>query len=60
MTAKACVQKHRAKLKTELCGRLEVCVGLDVIEGVRTLARRKNVSTWLEDALKAHCLEKTP
>jgi hypothetical protein len=56
MTAKARVQKHRAMLKTEQCGRLEVFIGLDVIEGVRALAKRKNVSTWevVEEALKAH------
>jgi hypothetical protein len=56
MTTKARVQKHRAKLRTEQCGRLEVFIGLDVIEGVRELAKRKNVSTWevVEEALKAH------
>jgi hypothetical protein len=56
MTAKDRVQKHRAKLRTEQCRRLEVCIGLDVIEGVRELAKRKKVSTWevVEDALKAH------
>ena len=56
MTTKDRVQKHRAKLRTEQCGRLEVCIGLDVIEGVRALAKGKNVSTWevVEDALKAH------
>jgi len=35
---------------------VEVLIGLDVIAGVRELAKRKNVSTWevVEDALKAH------
>jgi hypothetical protein len=56
MTAKERVQKHRAKLKTEQCGRLEVWIGLEFIEGVRALAKRKNVPTWavVEDVLKAH------
>ena len=56
MTTKARVQKYRAKLRAEQCGRLEVFIGLDVIESVRELAKRKNVSTWevVEDALKAH------
>ena len=55
MTTKARVQQHRAKLKIAQCGRLEVCIGLDVIEGVRKLAKMNNVSTWevVEDALKA-------
>jgi hypothetical protein len=55
VTAKDRVKKFRAKLKAEQCGRFEVCIGLDVIEGVRELAKRKNVSTWevVEDALKA-------
>jgi len=61
MTVKARVQKHRAKLKTKQCGRLEVCIGLDVIEGVRELAKRKKISTWevVEDALKAALLNAT-
>jgi hypothetical protein len=56
MTTKARVQKHRAKLIANQCRRLEVCIGLDVIDGVRELAKRKKVPTWevVEDALKAH------
>jgi hypothetical protein len=56
MTTKARVQKHRAKLIEKQCGRLEVWIGLEVIEGVRALAKRKKVPTWevVEDALKAH------
>jgi len=55
MSTKDCVQKHRAKLMAEQCGRLEVFIGLDVIESMRELAKRKNVATWevVEDALKA-------
>jgi hypothetical protein len=55
MSTKDRVQKHRAKLMAEQCGRLEVFIGLDVNEAVRALAKRKKISTLevVEDALKA-------
>ena len=40
MTAKARVQKHRAKLKTERCGRLEAWVSIELIEGLCTIAQQ--------------------
>lgn len=56
MTAKARVQKHRAKLKVEHCGRLEVWVSTDLIEALRTIAKQQNRYLWavVKDALMAH------
>jgi len=46
MTTKARVQKHRAKFKTEHCGRLEAWVSNDLIEALRTIARQQNRYLW--------------
>jgi hypothetical protein len=56
MTAKARVQKHRAKLKTAQCGRLEAWVSNDLIEALRTIAKQQNRYLWavVREALKAH------
>jgi hypothetical protein len=56
MTANARVRKHRAKLKTEHCGRLEAWVSNDLIEALRTIARQQNRYLWavIREALKAH------
>ena len=56
MTAKARVQRHRAKLKTEQCGRLEAWVSNDLIEALRTIARQQNRYLWavVREALKTH------
>ncbi len=50
------VQKHRAKLKSQYCGRLEVWIGITVIENVRKVAKRKKVRMWVavQDALEAN------
>ena len=55
MTAKARVQKHRAKLKADQCGRLEAWVSTDLIEALRTIARQQNRYLWavVKDPLKA-------
>ena len=56
MTVKDRVQKHRAKLRTEQCGRLEAWVSNDLIEALRTIARQQNRYLWavVREALKAH------
>jgi hypothetical protein len=56
VSANARVKKHRAKLRAELCGRLEVWLGLGLIDQVRQLAKRRQMSTWevVEEALTAH------
>jgi hypothetical protein len=56
MTAKARVQKHRAKLMTEQCGRLEAWVSNDLIEALRTIAKQQNRYLWavVREALKTH------
>lgn len=56
MTAKARVQKHRANLRAEHCGRLEAWVSTDLIEALRTIAKQQNRYLWavVKDALKAH------
>ena len=46
MTGNARVQKHRAKLRADHCGRLEVWIGITVIENVREVAKRKKVPMW--------------
>jgi len=58
MTGTERVRKHRAKLRTEQCGRLEVWIGMWIVEGIRELARRKGRETWLEvqDVLEQHLL----
>ena len=56
MTTKARVKKHRAKLKTEQCGRLEAWVANDLIEALRTIAAQQNRYLWavVREALRAH------
>ena len=53
---KARVRKHRAKLRGKYCQRLEVWIGLTVIENVREVAKRKNVPMWsaVEEALESY------
>ncbi len=40
------VRKHRAKLQRQGCGRLEVWITIPIIEKVRQVATRENVSMW--------------
>lgn len=56
MTAKDRVQKHRAKLKANQCGRLEAWVSIVLIEALRTIAQQQNRYLWaiVKDALMAH------
>lgn len=56
MTTKTRAQKHRAKLKTAQCGRLEAWVSNELIEALRTIARQQNRYLWavVREALKAH------
>ncbi len=53
---KARVQKHRAKLRGKYCRRLEVSIGITVIENVREVAKRKQVRMWVavQEALEAY------
>jgi hypothetical protein len=56
MTSKARVQKCRANLRAQQCGRLEVWVGNNLIEAIRTIARHQNDYMWVvvKEALEAH------
>ena len=58
MTATDRVRKHRAKLRTEQCSRLEVWIGSWIVEGVRQLAKRKGRETWAEvqEVLEQHLM----
>ncbi len=53
---KARVQKHRAKLRRKYCRRLEVCIGITVIENVRKVANRKQMPMWMavQEALETY------
>ncbi|MEQ1843993.1 MAG: hypothetical protein ABL983_00265 [Nitrospira sp.] len=56
ITTSARVQKHRAKLRADQCGRLEAWVSTDLIEALRAIAKQQNRYLWavVKDALKAH------
>ena len=59
MHVKDRVRKHRAHLQEEHCGRLEVWIGVTLIDQVREMARLKGVPVWsvVQDALEAHLVE---
>ncbi len=50
------VRKHRAKLQRQGCGRLEVWITTPIIEKVRQIAKRENVSMWqvVQHALRTY------
>ncbi len=50
------VQKHRAKLRGQGCGRLEAWITITTIEKVRQIATREKVSMWqvVQHALKTY------
>ncbi len=54
-STKARVKRHRAKLRGKYCQRLEVWIGIVVIENVREVAKRKNVPMWsaVQEALES-------
>ena len=58
MTAstKARVKRHRAKLQAEYCGRLEIWIGITVIENMREVANRKKMPMWaaVQEALETY------
>ena len=56
MPNKARVQKHRLKLRGKYCRRLEVWIGVTVIENVREVAKRRKVPMWVavQDALEVY------
>ncbi len=49
-------QTHRAKMRDEYVGRLEVWIGITVIENVRKVAKRRKVQMWVavQEALEAY------
>ncbi len=55
-STKARVQKHRAKLRGQYVGRLEVWIGRTVIQNVRKVAKRRKVQMWVavQEALEAY------
>lgn len=55
-TANARVQRYRAKLRAEHCRRLEVWIGIPLIEQVRAVARQKKLRMWeaVQEALDAY------
>ena len=55
-STKTRVKRHRAKLRGKYCQRLEVWIGLTVIENVREVAKRKNVPMWaaVQEALESY------
>jgi hypothetical protein len=50
------VRKHRAKLHGQHRRRLEVCIGVTVIENIRRIARYKRQPPWavIQQALEAY------
>ena len=60
-STKARVQKHRAKLRDQYCRRLEVWIGVTVIENMRKVARRRKVQMWVavQEALEAYVTSHT-
>jgi hypothetical protein len=50
------VQKHREKLTTEGCARLEITISRGVIDRARDLAQQKRCPIWqvVQDALIAY------
>ena len=56
MTTTDRVRKHRAKLRTEQCSRLDLWIASWIVEGIRQLAKRKGRETWAEvqDVLEQH------
>ncbi len=47
---------HRAKMRGQYVGRLEVWIGITVIKNMRKVARRKRVQMWVavQEALEAY------
>jgi hypothetical protein len=58
MTPTDRVRKHRAKLRTEQCSRLDVWIASWIVQGIRQLARTKGSETWSEvqDVLEQHLI----
>ena len=48
MTIAERVRKHRAKLRTEHCSRLEVWIADRIVQGIRQLATTKGREPWAE------------
>ena len=55
MTSAERVRKHRDRLRREKCGRLDMWIGADIIDGVRHVAKAQKRPFWevVQDALKA-------
>jgi hypothetical protein len=56
LKVRARVRKYRAKLDGQHCRRLEVCIGVTVIENIRRIARYKRQQTWavIQQALETY------
>jgi hypothetical protein len=52
------VRKHRAKLREDQCSRLDVWIGIWIVEGIRQLAKTKGREPWAEvqDVLEQHLM----
>ena len=50
------VKRHRAKLRDQYCGRLEVWIGRTVIQNVRKVAKQRKVQMWVavQEALETY------
>lgn len=50
------VRSHREKLASNGCQRLEITIGTDVVEQMRTLAKRQGLPLWqvVQEACEAH------
>jgi len=59
MNVKDRVRKHRAHLKEQCCGRLDVSISAALIEQLREMARLKGVPVCsaVQEALEAHLVE---
>lgn len=59
MKVKDRVRIHRAHLKEQCCGRLEVSISVALIGQLRGMARFKGVPVWsaIQDTLEAHLVE---
>jgi len=50
------VRKYRANLRNRQCRRLDVCIGITVIENIRRIAKYKGQETWdvIQQALESY------
>jgi hypothetical protein len=58
MTNAQRVRKHRAKLRSEQCSRLDIWIATWIVEGIRQLAKSKGNEPWSEvqNVLEQHLI----